>query len=455
MGSLPPAPVSYYYTSNASHSRQHHHHVPNKYPSYVTDPFTSHENSTDAFRYSMSLDEMDLSSGNELLEGYFVNGDDVENEHVNGYTEIGATQQYETKLLLSNLQHKQAFYDKSNSHEKLKECIEVLEENFSTIREELMGILRMEDELEKEFGNHRGNESNRDNQQIQSDGLFAKWPESIVEQDVSKVKGELLLEESDEQKNGSNNEQNLIKWSVFGLMGFGRLLDANIRLAPKTFEILTQKMPLQIFTAGFSRMRPGTWIEPHQGYKGYSEYVLRMHLPLIVPESRVMDEDHDHDSNTLSDRENEDSSSCNNRDLFNPTTTLQHPPTDSNTNCFLMCYDEKRRWKRGKCLVFDDSLTHCAWNMTKDTRIILLVDVKYPWKEWLPEGSEFVEPDVHSEDFSKGLQGMLHSIDVGDSEDSRRRDSEARIGSSNPAVPQGDGTDEETRNVFGSRELQR
>src|SRR5215470_11228679 len=67
--------------------------------------------------------------------------------------------------------------------------------------------------------------------------------------------------------------------------------------------------------AGFSRLAPGAHITPHRGYEGYSGFVLRCHLGLVVPEG-----------------------------------------------CALKVGDETRGWQEGRCLVFDDSYEHEAWN---------------------------------------------------------------------------------------------
>ncbi len=39
---------------------------------------------------------------------------------------------------------------------------------------------------------------------------------------------------------------------------------------------------------------------------------------------------------------------------------------------------EERAWEPGKMLVFDDSLTHEAWNKSDKLRVVLLVDFLTP-----------------------------------------------------------------------------
>jgi hypothetical protein len=46
--------------------------------------------------------------------------------------------------------------------------------------------------------------------------------------------------------------------------------------------------------------------------------------------------------------------------------------------CALQVGSEVRRWHEGKCLVFDDTVEHSAWNNSTESRIVLLVDFVRP-----------------------------------------------------------------------------
>ena len=85
--------------------------------------------------------------------------------------------------------------------------------------------------------------------------------------------------------------------------------------------------------AGFSALLPHTWIEPHTGYAGYSESVLRAHLAMILPDG-------------------------------------------ADSGCKLTVAGESRSWELGKWLIFDDSLEHEAINDCDSIRVVLLVDVE-------------------------------------------------------------------------------
>ena len=115
-------------------------------------------------------------------------------------------------------------------------------------------------------------------------------------------------------------------WSVFGLYSFGIKLDKNCKLCPETARLVLQIPGLSM--AGFSHMKPDTHIAPHTGHP---EGVLRCHLGLIVPE-----------------------------------------------NCAIRVGDETRTWEEGKCMVFDDTVEHEAWNKSDKSRVVLLLDFKAP-----------------------------------------------------------------------------
>ncbi len=113
-------------------------------------------------------------------------------------------------------------------------------------------------------------------------------------------------------------------WNVFGLYVFGKKLEDNCRLCPETTK-LVESIP-GMTTAGFSYLAPGSHIRPHVGY---TTAVLRCHLGLIVPDG-----------------------------------------------CGIRVGKQTKSWESGKCLIFDDTIEHEAWNYSKLPRILLLIDFK-------------------------------------------------------------------------------
>ena len=100
----------------------------------------------------------------------------------------------------------------------------------------------------------------------------------------------------------------------------------NCELCPETTKAL-ESIP-DLVSAGFSSLAPGTSIAPHTGYP---DGLLRCHLGLIIP-----------------------------------------------TDCALRVGDQTHSWTEGKCLVFDDTEEHEAWNKSDQTRVVLLLDFKAP-----------------------------------------------------------------------------
>jgi beta-hydroxylase len=115
-------------------------------------------------------------------------------------------------------------------------------------------------------------------------------------------------------------------WQVFGLYDFphGAALTAGVQACPHTAGLIAQHIPTH-GAAGFSLLKAGARIRPHQGYQGP---FLRLHLGLDVPDG----------------------------------------------DCGLRIGHESRCWETGRTLIFDDRLTHEAWNLTARERVVLLVD---------------------------------------------------------------------------------
>jgi len=97
---------------------------------------------------------------------------------------------------------------------------------------------------------------------------------------------------------------------------------AALELAPQ--PVIPGRAPLALF----SRLTPGTHIQPHHGMLNTR---LICHLPLIVPD-----------------------------------------------DCGLRVGAETRSWREGELLIFDDSFEHEAWNRGASDRTILLFEIWRP-----------------------------------------------------------------------------
>ncbi len=115
-------------------------------------------------------------------------------------------------------------------------------------------------------------------------------------------------------------------WHLAELNFYGKPVPAMLERCPTTADSL-ERIP-GLVMATFSRMAPGTHIEPHVGW---GDRVYRFHLGLVVP-----------------------------------------------PDCAIKVGNETRPWQEGACLGFDDTEWHEAWNESSETRTVLMIDVMRP-----------------------------------------------------------------------------
>jgi aspartate beta-hydroxylase len=125
-------------------------------------------------------------------------------------------------------------------------------------------------------------------------------------------------------------------WDAFFFYRHGTRYDDNCARCPRTAAIL-ESLPLTRIRAHapevcFSVLAPGTHILPHHGVTNTR---LVTHLPLIVPD-----------------------------------------------NCAIRVGGEEHAWREGRCVTFDDTFEHEAWNRSGRTRVVMLMDV---WNPYLTE----------------------------------------------------------------------
>jgi aspartate beta-hydroxylase len=122
-------------------------------------------------------------------------------------------------------------------------------------------------------------------------------------------------------------------WDAFFFYRHGVRYDDNCARCPQTAAIL-DALPLVHIPAHapeicFSVLTPGTHILPH---RGVTNTRLVTHLPLIVPD-----------------------------------------------NCAINVGGELHAWQEGRCVTFDDTFEHEAWNRSEQTRVVLIMDCWNPY----------------------------------------------------------------------------
>lgn len=157
-----------------------------------------------------------------------------------------------------------------------------------------------------------------------------------------------------------SGERGTPSWDALHFYKFGRRYDQNHARAPRTSSIIEALPLVRISNHSpeicFSLLTPGTVIRPHSGV---SNCRVVVHLPLVVPE-----------------------------------------------NCALRVGGEVHVWKEGRCIAFDDTFEHEAWNKSEDQiRIILLMDA---WNPHLTEAERMALNDliVGIGDFNAEVRGQ-------------------------------------------------
>jgi aspartate beta-hydroxylase len=121
-------------------------------------------------------------------------------------------------------------------------------------------------------------------------------------------------------------------WQGFYFWRHGERREANHALCPRTSAAL-EALPLVRIRGNapevmFSVLEPGTHILPH---RGVTNTRVVCHLPLVVPDG-----------------------------------------------CAITVGGERREWRVGEAIAFDDTYEHEAWNRGTATRVVLIIDVWNP-----------------------------------------------------------------------------
>ena len=141
--------------------------------------------------------------------------------------------------------------------------------------------------------------------------------------------------ESDETINEQPQEGNY-EWLNYGLLYFGEEFTENVKLCPKTFELIND-IKTDINICGFSWMFGGCLLQPHTDITGLSSGSLAMHLGLSIPKP----------------------DNC----------------------CRMIIKNEDGEYmymneENGKMFIFDATWEHYAYNLSNQDRLILYIDFK-------------------------------------------------------------------------------
>lgn len=134
----------------------------------------------------------------------------------------------------------------------------------------------------------------------------------------------------------SVREREAAAWDAYFFYRHGERHDAQCERCPQTTALIDSLPLVRIRDHApetlFSVLRPGTHILPH---RGVTNTRLVTHLPLIVP-----------------------------------------------SDCALRVGGQTHVWEQDRCVTFDDTFEHEAWNKSADTRVVLILD------NWNPDMTE-------------------------------------------------------------------
>ena len=153
------------------------------------------------------------------------------------------------------------------------------------------------------------------------------------------------------------------KWEIYPFYAFGIWVNKNCNECPTIYKYLQSIRGLKLAT--LSRLSPKMKLNPHKGWGKHSNNVIRCHYGIVIPEGCYI---------SVSDSETPQ--------LFNSNTNLKlskypNDIIDININT------KKKEWiqfhRQFEWLIFDDSKTHYAENMSDKERIVLIIDIERPF----------------------------------------------------------------------------
>lgn len=156
------------------------------------------------------------------------------------------------------------------------------------------------------------------------------------------------------------NKEKGNNWKIFPFYGFGNWVDINCKRCPTIYNFIKTIPNLKLAT--LSKLTAGTKLEPHRGWGSHSNYVLRCHYGISVPDNCYISV-----SNT------------NAPPLYYKSELIKKSyPNNYIHYDFFGQYEEIQFHKQFKWIIFDDSETHYAENLSNSDRIVLIIDLLRP-----------------------------------------------------------------------------
>ena len=166
------------------------------------------------------------------------------------------------------------------------------------------------------------------------------------------------------------NNNNKDSWKIFPFYGFDKWIDKNCKRCPTIYNFIKTIPNLKLAT--LSKLSSKTKLNPHRGWGSHSNFVLRCHYGIIVPDKCYVSVSNNikpplHDNDNDNDNDNDDN------DIISKTYPDDYIYKYSNG-----IIEEIQFHKQFKWTIFDDSETHYAGNLSNTDRIVLIIDITRP-----------------------------------------------------------------------------
>jgi aspartyl/asparaginyl beta-hydroxylase (cupin superfamily) len=133
-------------------------------------------------------------------------------------------------------------------------------------------------------------------------------------------------------------------------------MDKNCQLVPETAALLKQIPGIR--DAFFSQLGPGVVLDEHYGYADQSNYVLRCHIPLAIPDRIPLEVG-------VEEQKEEKKKELKRRQETRP--------------CYIEVEGQRQYHALNNAIVFDDSQLHSAGNLSSQQgRTVLIIDIDRP-----------------------------------------------------------------------------
>ena len=155
------------------------------------------------------------------------------------------------------------------------------------------------------------------------------------------------------------NKTETKSWKIFPFYAFGTWANDNCKACPIITKFLKSLKNLKLAT--LSKLSSKIKLVPHRGWGFHSNNVIRCHYGIVVPKLCYI---------SVSNYE----PNITKLPLYeNNKYKIDNYPNNINYNNELIQFHKKFEW-----VIFDDSKTHYAENLSDEDRIVLIIDIERP-----------------------------------------------------------------------------